>query len=101
MCSLLKKNKNKKRIVVVTAGPQKAYITEYDFINERFSFSELFEPVSIGEELIVDTNGAGDAFAGGFLSKYLKGLNLEESMKEGHLAASSIIQVKGCQLPSD
>ena len=50
-------------------------------------------------ENIVDTNGAGDAFAGGFLSQFVKGKNLDDCMKAGHWAASIIIQKRGCEIP--
>jgi len=49
--------------------------------------------------LIVDTNGAGDAFAGGFLSKLVNGQNLDECVKAGHYCAALVIQTRGCQLP--
>nr|XP_023025282.1 adenosine kinase [Leptinotarsa decemlineata] len=43
-----------------------------------------------------DTNGAGDAFVGGFLSQYIQELNLETCVKCGMWAASQIIQRSGC-----
>ncbi|XP_035714538.1 adenosine kinase isoform X2 [Folsomia candida] len=50
---------------------------------------------------IVDTNGAGDAFAGGFLAGLLKGDDLYECVKCGLWAASKIIQQIGCNFPKD
>lgn len=49
-------------------------------------------------ENLIDTTGAGDMFAAGFLSKYLKGAPLEDCVKEGVLQASKIIQVMGARL---
>jgi len=94
-----KKNKNKKRIFVITCGPQPAYITEYDFNKEEFTFKESFEPNEVPEEKIVDANGAGDAFAGGFLSQLVQGKNLTCCVKAGHYAAGKIIQERGCHIP--
>jgi adenosine kinase len=94
-----KKNKTKKRIVVITCGPNPAHIAEYDHLNNSISYSEKHVPDFVDEELIVDTNGAGDAFAGGFLAKYVKGESLGECAKAGHWAAAMIIQRRGCQLP--
>ena len=42
---------------------------------------------------------AGDSFSGGFLSQFMKGKSIEESMIAGHWAASIIIQKRGCQIP--
>jgi sugar/nucleoside kinase (ribokinase family) len=47
----------------------------------------FFGPVDLPEP-VIDTNGAGDALACGFLSSYvLRGLPLEESIMRGQLAA--------------
>jgi adenosine kinase len=99
MAKIPKKNKNKKRVVIVTCGPNPAYIAEYDFIEGKLTYTNSFGPEYVEESLIVDTNGAGDAFAGGFLSKFVNKESLEECMSAGHWAASVIIQTRGCQIP--
>ena len=96
-----KKNKNKKRIVVVTCGPNPAYCCQYDHENGKVTFEGSFEVKDVPPEKIVDTNGAGDSFAGGFLSQYVKGKSLDKCMIAGHWAASVIIQKRGCQIPND
>ncbi len=53
----------------------------------------------IPKEKIVDTNGAGDAFVGGFLVGLLVGKSLEECCRAGNYAASVIIQRSGVTLP--
>lgn len=47
-------------------------------------------------ESIVDTNGAGDAFVGGFLAAVSKGKTLETAARVGNWAAGIIIQRSGC-----
>lgn len=48
---------------------------------------QLFEPVA-GPEPVVDTNGAGDSLAVGFLSSYvLEGRSVEDSVLRGQIAA--------------
>lgn len=96
-----KKNKNKKRVVVVTSGPGPAACCQYDFKTKKFTFSDCFPVKNVSPENIVDTNGAGDSFAGGFLSQFVKGKSLDKCVIAGHWAASVIIQKRGCQIPVD
>ena len=96
-----KKNKNKKRVVVVTAGPNPAACFEYDHKNKKVTFCDVFHVKHVSVENIIDTNGAGDSFAGGFLSQYMKGRSLDKCMIAGHWAAAIIIQTRGCQIPVD
>lgn len=49
-------------------------------------------------ESVVDTNGAGDSFVGGFLSQLIKGEPLSVCIECGVWAAQHIIQVSGCTL---
>ena len=41
---------------------------------------------------IVDTNGAGDAFAGGFVGAYVSGKSLDECVLAGHKLAAICVQ---------
>ena len=52
------------------------------------------------KEQLVDTNGAGDAFVGGFLAMLAKGCDLAACVSAGNYAARQIIQVSGCKIPS-
>ena len=47
----------------------------------------------------MDTNGAGDAFVGGFLAAVGLGKSLEEAVKIGNYTASEIIKRHGCNFP--
>ena len=102
LCKKINKiNKNKKRIVVVTSGPLPAACCEYDHKTQKVTFLDTFPVKNVSPENIVDTNGAGDSFAGGFLSQLMKGKSLDKCMKAGHWAAAVIIQKRGCQIPND
>lgn len=46
----------------------------------------------------IDTTGAGDYFAGGFLYKYVKGQSLEECAKFGNCLGGAITEVVGTDL---
>ena len=57
-------------------------------------------PVSrIPREQIVDTNGAGDSFVGGFLSALAREQPLAECVRCGHYTSSVIVKRSGCSYP--
>jgi len=60
---------------------------------------QVFPVVSLAKEDLVDTNGAGDAFVGGFLAVVAKNVGFEECIKAGSYAAKEIIRQPGCTLP--
>lgn len=51
----------------------------------------------LSQDKIVDTNGAGDGFVGGYLSALVQGLDEETCVKHGNYAAQFIIQTSGTQ----
>lgn len=53
------------------------------------------------KNLLVDTNGAGDAFVGGFLAQLVRDQPIEECVRAGHFAARTIIQRSGCTFPKE
>ncbi len=52
-------------------------------------------------ERLVDTTGAGDLFAAGFLAGQVRGLGLERSLKLGAIAAAEVIQHYGARPEQD
>ena len=52
-------------------------------------------------EQLVDTTGAGDLFAAGFLAGQARGLDLERSLKLGAIAAAEVIQHYGARPEED
>lgn len=99
LAMLPKKNPNKSRIIVITCGSNPAWVCEYHPQKPNEIYCESYEVMDLPECNIIDTNGAGDSFAGGFLSQYIKGKSLKESMKAGLWAANIIIQQRGFQIP--
>ncbi|XP_053495618.1 adenosine kinase b isoform X1 [Ictalurus furcatus] len=89
---LPKVNKNRQRIVVFTQG-------QYDTIATVGEKVTRFPVLDIDQNDIVDTNGAGDAFVGGFLSELVQEKSLEQCIYAGHYAANVIIQRSGCTFP--
>ena len=58
-----------------------------------------FPVTKIPADKLVDTNGAGDAFVGGFLSQLVAGKEVAECVRAGHYAAGVIVQQGGCTFP--
>jgi adenosine kinase len=58
-----------------------------------------FPVLKLPAEKLVDTNGAGDAFVGGFLAALSKGKDMEGCCKAGAYSASIVIQHSGCTYP--
>jgi len=50
---------------------------------------------------LVDTTGAGDLFAAGFLVGYTRGKSLEDSLRLGAIAAAEVIQHYGARPEAD
>lgn len=90
--NLPKENAKRKRLVVFTQGKDDTVATVGDKV-------AMFPVLDIDQNDIVDTNGAGDAFVGGFLSALVQEQSLEECLRAGHYAANVIIRRVGCTFP--
>lgn len=88
-----KKNSARPRTVVFTQGSKSTLVCIGDDVTEY-----AVEPLA--KDKLVDTNGAGDAFVGGFLSQLVKGSDMAKCVDAGHYAARYIIQVSGTTLAS-
>ncbi|XP_036784500.1 adenosine kinase isoform X4 [Manis pentadactyla] len=90
--ALPKVNLKRQRIVIFTQGRE-------DTVVATESEVTAFPVLDQKQEEIVDTNGAGDAFVGGFLSQLITDKPLTECIRGGHYAASVIIRRTGCTFP--
>ncbi|XP_031699239.1 adenosine kinase-like isoform X2 [Anarrhichthys ocellatus] len=90
--NLPKENPKRQRVVVFTQGKEDTVAT----VDEKVT---MFPVLDIDQNHIVDTNGAGDAFVGGFLSALVQEHVLEECIRAGHYAANVIIRRVGCTFP--
>lgn len=89
ICDLPKQNEKRRRVVIITQGSQPVLLAQEGKVKEI--------PVEVlDKEKIVDTNGAGDAFVGGFLGQYVQGQPLEVCVRCGVWTATQIIQRSGC-----
>jgi len=55
----------------------------------------------LSDEEMVDTNGAGDAFVGGFLARYVLGDSVPECVETAKRVARLIIGRSGCTFPAE
>ncbi|OAL56249.1 Ribokinase-like protein [Pyrenochaeta sp. DS3sAY3a] len=98
IAKLPKKNTSRPRTVVFTQGTDPTIAVT----SKEGSDVEVKEvPVhAIGDDKINDTNGAGDAFAGGFTAGIVKGESLETAIDMGQWLAKLSIQQLGPSYPS-
>jgi len=92
---LPKSNPSRPRIVIFTQGAQQTVLVTSD----KPDSPKLFPVKPLTDSQIVDTNGAGDAFAGGFVGALVAGKNLDESILAGHALAGACVQQVGPQYP--
>jgi len=92
IADLPKANGSRPRVVVITQGADPTIVATAGQELQEFPVDK------IPKEEIVDSNGAGDAFVGGFLAGLVKGLPLEQCVLAGHYAAGVILRVSGCAL---
>ncbi|PRT53395.1 Adenosine kinase [Wickerhamiella sorbophila] len=96
---LPKKNLNRPRVVVFTQGLDDTIVVVGDVANNTVKIHTV--PVHVLPETdIVDTNGAGDAFAGGFLAGLVEGKDLDTCVDMGQWLAKESIQQVGPSFPA-
>ena len=81
------------RVVVFTQGADSTCVACNGTV-------EVFPVEPLPREKLIDTNGAGDAFVGGFLSQLVQGAAHAQCVAAGHYAAREIIQQSGCKTPA-
>ncbi|EAA28064.2 adenosine kinase [Neurospora crassa] len=94
LANLPKENTQRKRVAIITQGTEPTIVA----IQGEDEVKEY--PVhSIDPAKINDTNGAGDAFAGGFAAGVVEGKSIEESIHMGQWLAKLSIQELGPSYP--
>lgn len=89
----LPSNGNRPRIAVITQGPHQTVVV----VNGEVTKYDV--PV-LDASKIVDANGAGDAFVGGYLAQLARGKSIADCVRAGHYCARTILQVSGTALPT-
>lgn len=86
--ALPKVNGKRDRMVIITQGAKSTVVAYKGEVRE-------FAVPPVPSEEIVDLNGAGDSFVGGFLAKYVQDKSLEEAVAAGHYCAGVTIRTSG------
>ncbi|KXS16296.1 adenosine kinase-like protein [Gonapodya prolifera JEL478] len=94
IAALPKKNEARPRLVVITQGADSTVVS---YKGER----KVYPVKKVDPVKVIDTNGAGDAFAAGFLAKLVLGKSIDECVEAGHYVASEVIQRSGVVFPSE
>jgi len=92
LANFSKDNNKRSRTVVFTQGANETIVVSNGEVH-------TFLPPPLSPSEIVDTNGAGDSFVGGFLSRYVQGKSLEVSVAAGQYCAMECIKRSGCTFP--
>ena len=89
IATLPKSNASRPRTVVITQGPNSTIVVSAIDPDKPTTF-----PVDrLTDGQIVDTNGAGDAFAGGFLGALVAGKSVDTAVLAGHTMGAMCVQL--------
>jgi len=92
-----KVNSKRPRVVIFTQASKPVCVA----INNNGNVeTHTFEVPHLPTGEIVDSNGAGDSFAGGFISQLVLGKSLEECVAAGNYAAGVVLRHSGCRFPA-
>ena len=85
---LEKVNDKRERIVIITQGPDPMIVFRKGEVKE-------YAVEALAKEVIVDSNGAGDSFVGGFLAGLALGKDFDECIRAGEYCGAHILKTGG------
>ncbi len=85
--------------MVITQGSQATIVAVGGADGASAPGAGTYAVPAVNKAEIVDTNGAGDAFVGGFMSAYIKGQPLARCVDAGHYVAGVVIRRSGPTYP--
>lgn len=98
VAKLPKANTKRNRTVVFTQGTEPTVTVTYDQSTKEFEVKE-YQVRELAADKVTDTNGAGDAFASGFIASLVQDKSVPEAIDVGQWAASLSIQEVGPTFP--
>ncbi|KAK9376782.1 Ribokinase-like protein [Lipomyces chichibuensis] len=97
IATLPKANTKRPRHVVITQGADSTIVVSADATGVASTKIYPIRPIAASE--IIDTNGAGDSFAGGFIGSIVSGKSIDEAVEVGHWLASWTVRLNGPAYP--
>ncbi|KAJ6264864.1 Ribokinase [Drechslerella dactyloides] len=94
LAELPKKNEKRKRVVIITQGTLPTVVAV-----QGETHVQEYRVHAVADADIIDTNGAGDAFAGGFLAGLVQGKELKECVDMAQWLASWNVRQLGPSYP--
>lgn len=94
MADLPKKNTQRKRVAIVTHGSEPTIVAVQGEADVR-----EYAVLPIAKDAIVDTTGAGDAFAAGLAAGIIEGKPLDQSIQQGQWLARLSLTQLGASYP--
>lgn len=98
IAKLKKTKQNCPRYAIVTHGAEPVIVAKYMPGEETVEVKE-YPITALTKDQIVDTNGAGDAFVGGFMAMLAQGKDIETCAKAGIYLSREVVQRSGCSFP--
>ena len=92
-----KSNTARPRVAIITYGAKPVIVATCVAGSEEVDLIEYELPALTGP--LVDTNGAGDAFVGGFFSQLMQGADISTCIKAGIYLSAEVVQRSGCNFP--
>ena len=89
IATLPKSNPSRSRTVIITQGSESTVVAAATDPEKP----KIFPVTRLEDGQIVDTNGAGDAFAGGFLGALVSGKSVDEAVLAGHKLGGMCVQL--------
>lgn len=86
-----KVNQDHPRYVIITQGQDPTVVVKFDPKTPDDLKCDEYPVILLPKEKLVDTNGAGDSFVGGFLAEIALGKSTEKAVAAGQYCASEII----------
>ena len=93
-----KTNTQRPRTVIITNGPGEITIVVNQPGSEECDV-QTFNVEPLPKDQVVDTNGAGDSFVGGFFAQLFQGKDIATCVKAAIYLSREIVQRSGCTFP--
>ncbi|KIR57463.1 hypothetical protein I314_06699 [Cryptococcus bacillisporus CA1873] len=104
LAALPKSNTSRPRLIVITQGADSTLVassspsTSAGNVKPSDPNPKTYPVPKLSDDQIVDTNGAGDMFAGGFLGTLAQGKDLDKAIEVGHKLGQMCVGQNGPKL---